>query len=232
VLEHERARIEAALFEQDCCEPLQGSGRGVVFRFPLGRGSGIVRRCRRGGFLGPVLKDRYLLHNRPLREWRVHTFLFERGLSVPEPLGVFWTRSGVWFSGSIATREVPGEELHTLAERDFETLRPLIEKTGTLIRQMHDLGVYHADLQVGNVIVDERRGEVYLIDFDKAHMGGVSSRDRARNLLRFRRSCMKRGLPDWLFDHVCRGYGIGSFPRWLDWVYRAKGAASDRITRE
>lgn len=232
VLAQERARIEAALFDEVRCEPLHASGRGTVYRFPLEQGTGVVRRCRRGGLAGHLLKDRYLIHNRPLQEWRVHRYLFERGLSVPEPLGVVWMRSGVWYSGSIATREVRGAELPALAERPLETQRPLLERTGALIRRMHELGVYHADLQVGNVLVDEDSAKIYLIDFDKARMGRVSSLGRMRNLLRFRRSCMKHGLPAFVFGHVCSGYGVGSFPRWLDWIYRAKGAASDAITRD
>lgn len=232
VLAQERARIEAALFEEVRCEPLHASGRGSVYRFPLERGTGVVRRCRRGGLAGPLLKDRYLIHNRPLQEWRVHRYLFERGLSVPEPLGVLWMRSGAWYSGSIATREVRGFGIPTLAERPQETQRPLLERTGALIRRMHEMGVFHADLQVENVLVDEDSGNVYLIDFDKARRGTVHSLGRMRNLLRFRRSCTKRGLPAFVFEYVCRGYGIGSFPRWLDWLYRAKGVASDFMKRD
>jgi len=229
VREQEAETIAAALFDGAGCESAGQQGRGELLRFNLEAGHGLVRRHRRGGLARLFLRDSYVLRNRPYRELRVHSILYGRGLPVPEPLGAVWKWTFVLFKGAIATREIPGENLLQRLRANTPGAEDVLRRAGELVRSMHDLGAYHADLQVRNVVVGEDR-RLYLIDFDNARLREhVSPMQRARNLLRFRRSLQKNGLPDRCYGLFKEGYGEIRVPRWLDLLYRAKGVFSDLV---
>ena len=222
-----RLELAAGFLEGKGCTLSGKAGRGEVLRLTFSGGKAILRRCRRGGLIRHVLCDTYLFSNRPLREFVVHNYLYENGFAVPEPMGVCWERRGFGFRGAIATREVDQAENlleyleHAPDEPDFT-----LERTGRLIREMHDLGVFHADLQVRNILVAP--AHPYIIDFDRARRRRrLSKMARARNLLRLRRSFSKNFLPLRLFAPIARGYGMDSLPRLLDHFYHTKGVLSD-----
>lgn len=231
IRERDLDAIADALFDRSGCEPAGKRGRGALYRFRLENGFGILRECRRGGLVRFLLPDVYLLHNRPYRELRVHALLYDRGLSVPEPLGVVWRRAGrVFYRGAVATREIEGCDLLEYLRGNPPDADDTLRRAGRLIRDMHDLGAYHADLQVRNVLVG-RDGRLYLIDFDKArHLPRVSPRRRACNLLRFRRSLEKSGLPASCHALVLEGYGGLDLSHGLDLLYRLKGLGSDALS--
>lgn len=224
-----RESISAALFGGEGCEAARVGGRGGAQRFHYGDGSGIVRPCRRGGLVRRLIRDSYVFVNRPRREWLAHVFLFERGLRVPEPLGVYWERRGICFRGAVSTREIDGAA--TLAEyvaKSDDSRKATLEQVGTLVRMMHDFGVFHGDLQVGNILVGP--DSPYLIDFGNARRyARLSPLQRARDLLRFRRSLVKNGIARDVYDSICGGYGGFRPPAWLSWGYRLKGTLSDWI---
>ena len=220
--------VEAALLDGAGCVAQTGQGRGNVFRFPLGDGWGILRPYRRGGTIRVFLKDAYLLDNRPQREWAVHLYLYEQGFGVAEPLGVMWERRGIIYRGAIATREVDARDLGTFALGEPERAGQALERVGAHIRHMHDLGVYHADLQIRNILVTRGDDSIVFIDLDNARRtSAISAVQRARNLLRLRRSCQKNGLDPSCFERIQQGYGPLRIPRWLDTLYRCKGNLSD-----
>lgn len=221
--------VAGALFDGTGCVPSEKTGRGGLVRFPYAQGWGVVRRYLRGGVLGHFVQDAYFLVNRPRRELHIHARLFEAGLSVPEPLGVCWERSGPWVRGALATHEVEAENLFESLTRDPGGADDVLRRCGALIRRMHNLGVFHADLQVRNILVAVDR--VYLIDFDKARLARRLTRlERARNLFRLRRSIEKNGLPLAAFEPICEGYGAEALPAWMGRIYRAKGKLSDALT--
>lgn len=220
--------VEAALFERAGCEAVSSHGRAAVYRFPLTDGLGILRPYRRGGAVRLILNDSYLFVNRPRREWDIHGFLFDRGFQVPEPLGVVWERRGMVYRGAIATRWVDAVDILEFSGEDPEEARSIYRQLGETIRRMHDLGVYHADLQVKNILVRRDNSSVFIIDFDNARLvDRVSAILRARNLLRLRRSCAKNGMAAEAFAAIQQGYGMNTFPWWLDRLYRIKGSVSD-----
>jgi len=226
VLEDGAEEIRAALLEGAGCVPVETEGRGRLMRFRYQGGHGLVRKYWRGGAVRHLFKDRYLLENRPLRELRLHCYIYDKGLSVPKPLGVCWERSGIWFRGAIATVEVDAANLLAYLRSGASGAEETLRNCGALIRRMHDLGVFHADLQVRNILVGAERP--FLIDFDRARVSGsLGSWSRARNLLRLRRSFQKCGLPELYFRQLCDGYGTGELPHLLDWLYSAKGSISD-----
>ncbi len=220
--------IGAALLESHGCVPADKTGRGELIRFPYDRGWGIIRKYLRGGLVRHFVKDAYFLVNRPLRELRLHAHVFHAGLPVPEPLGVCWERRGLFVRGALATHEVKAVNLLGYLARDHGETGEMLRRCGALIRQMHDMGVFHADLQVRNILVGEDR--LYLIDFDNAWLAGrLTPLQRARNLFRLRRSFEKNGLPLQFFQPICEGYGVEALPSWIKRIYRAKGKLPDRI---
>ncbi len=218
--------ISGALLEGTGCVSAEAGGRGRLVRFEYGEGQALIRRYRRGGVVRHFTRESYLLVNRPLLELRVLTRLFESGFPVPEPLGVVWERRGPLYRGALATAEVAGADLHTYLTRGARAPEGIMRNVGETFRRMHDLGVFHADLQVRNVLVTGRG--IVLLDFDNARLvGGLSKVARARNLLRFRRSLDKNGIPLALFQPLWDGYGREPLPAWLDRFYTLKGRASD-----
>jgi len=222
--------IAAALFEGRGCKPAGLGGRGALSRFSYSGGTGLIRRYLRGGVFRWVLRDAYVLRNRPLRELRLHAGLYDDGLAVPVPLGAVWERRGLCLRGAIATGEVDAVDLLAYLDLHGPGDGAVLRESGRLIRRMHDWGVFHADLQVGNILVGAEGP--YLIDFDKATRRAALDRvKRARNLFRLRRSIEKNGLTSDYFRLICEGYGDESLPHWVGCVYRAKGKLADLATR-
>jgi len=189
----------------------------------------LIRRYQRGGALRHVVKDAYLLVNRPLREFLLHRHLLANGLDVPPLLGVCWSRAGLVYRGAIATEEIEGEDLlgHL---RTHPNDRQTLQACGRLIRRMHDLRLWHGDLQLKNILVAPPG--LLLIDFDKARLlPRLTPLQCARNLFRLRRSFEKHGFPMEYFENVCAGYGILTVSAWVDRLYQVKGRCSDWAAR-
>ena len=208
-------------------EVARQSGRGSVYTFDLADGKGILRPYRRGGVLAKFREDRYWRSNRPLKELIILEHAFRHALPVPQPLGVLWEKHGQSYTGAIATRFLPGVTL-----QDWAGAHTIEEETSTLlqcgraIREMHNAGIYHADLQIRNIVVGD--GHVYIIDFDKSsRIDPFADLPRARNMLRLRRSIEKNKLPARYFDEIVTGYGGIDLPIALRAAYRAKSMMSD-----
>lgn len=225
-----RARVAAALLEREGCQLLGASGREPVMWFPLPGGGAVLREYRRGGFVRHFMRDAFLFYNRPRREFSVHAYLYAKGLPVPEPLGVLWERRGVVFRGRIATRHLEAATLLDYIEAHPEGTDDVLRRAGAVIRAMHEAGVFHADLQTRNILVNA--DGVYLIDFDgavvKRPLGGFH---RKRNLFRLRRSFDKHGISRGLFAGLLEGYGMKRLPRWMAPAYALKARLSDVLFR-
>jgi len=221
--------IASALLDGKGCQTVELGGRGTLLQFPYPEGFGLIRAYRRGGIIRHFSSDAFLLINRPWREFKVHKYLVEKGLQVPRLLGVYWERQGLWVRGALATQRVEATALTQALTRPGLDPKEILEPCGALIRRMHDLGVWHADLQVKNLLFG---GDgPYIIDFDNAVIcGGVSQIARARNLFRLRRSFEKHHFSMEYFAHLLNGYGNISLPGWLSAVYEIKGFISSKMS--
>lgn len=178
-----------------------------------------------------LLRDRFWLVNRPLREFLVHVAASQSGLSVTEPLGVRFEVTWLGLvSGAIATRALDAITLQEwLTNKPSEARTGMLRQCGAQIRAMHDAGIYHADLQIRNILITSE-GPV-IIDFDNARkVKQIAAWNRSRNLLRLRRSFTKNGFFTECFETVLEGYGPHAIPPWLDATYKAKGRISDWIS--
>ena len=89
-----------------------------------------------------------------------------------------------------------GIEAHPSRE-NISSKRKTIRSAGLLIRQFHQAGFFHGDLQLKNILV--AGDQLLLIDFDRSYRKPtLSVKERMKNLLRLNRSVEKWrrfGLP-------------------------------------
>jgi len=169
-------------------------GRGATWFLSAGSGAAetwVLRHYRRGGWAA-IAGDRYLwtgeAQTRAFRELRLLSRMRELGLPVPQPVAAQVRRSGPLYRADLLTVAIP--ESKSLATRvtDPEADR-WMPAVGACIRRFHDAGIWHADLNAHNVLLDAE-GTVYLIDFDRARLR-PPGRWAARNLQRLHRSLSK-----------------------------------------
>ncbi len=222
--------IANALLHAQGCTPWRCGGRGQIVSFPYKGGMGLIRRYLRGGFIRHFLKEGYLFQNRPCKEFKAHLAALECEIPTPPLLGVMWECRGLWVRGAYATQCMKGLTLDVYLESTPPHADTMLQRCGQWIRSMHDANIWHADLQVKNILVTE--SGPYFLDFDNAHVNRPVSRlQRARNLLRLRRSFEKNTLSPAYFEAVYTGYAYDVIPLWLKWLYTLKGHISNLFLR-
>lgn len=192
------------------------SGRGGARRMTLPGGKVVyVRHYLRGGLMRFVVKDLFLLRPpRPVRELEVTEAARAAGCRVPIVHAVAVEESGPWYRGWIVTSAIEGARAFIdvlLAGEEAERGR-LLSAAGRAIRELHDAGVYHPDLNGHNLLIDAA-SEVAIIDFDRAVLAAPGSHRLAeKGRDRFWRSLRK--LTD------LRGKALGEDERrWLERGY-------------
>jgi len=176
------------------------------------QGRAVIRHYQRGGKVQNFVKDIYWGRSRPLQElWIGHRAMAE-GIPTAEILAachttIFWKLH----RGDLISKEIEhGKDLATylaalsqpLSAKNMLQKRETIAIVGTLIRKMHDVGIFHGDLNLKNIVLQFRTdGNIrcYIIDFDKSSfLAPLPEKMRVRNLLRLNRSAEKfknQGLP-------------------------------------
>lgn len=183
-------------------------GRGGVFVVATPVGPAVLRHYRRGGSVARLLGDRYLWTRqasvRSVVEYRLLKQLFKAGLPVPEPLGGRWQRDGLYYRADLLTRQVPGgRPLSADLEASLSDM-DLAGRIGECIGRFHALGVFHADLNAHNILLDET-GSIALIDLDRGAILPPRTAWQQANLRRLHRSLAKLDpgdgrMPAWQRD--------------------------------
>jgi 3-deoxy-D-manno-octulosonic acid kinase len=181
---------------QDAANDANRGGRGAVWLVRGEFGHGVLRHYRRGGFFGRLNRDRYLWRGedatRSFREFRLLAELRRRGLSVPAPLAAGYSRQGPFYRADLLTALIA--DARTLAQRiagDFPGTAAWT-RIGATLSRFHAEGVFHADLNAHNVMIDAR-DEVWLIDFDRGELRRPARVWAQANLDRLQRSLRKLG---------------------------------------
>jgi len=202
---HRKAAPQAALilhkFAELAAAPEGGEGnRRSAFRLDLGEGLELfARRGRRGGIIASILSDIYFgMSPRPLTELTVTIEARRRGIPVAEPMGAMVEWIGpVIYRGFFLTRAVRGMTLWDFVKTDDDpTVREhVLEQARVAIDTMHTNGLFHADLNLHNLLVTQLRERftVVIIDLDKSRLtdGPLSPAKRRANLARLSRSVRK-----------------------------------------
>ena len=178
-----------------------GRGRPVLLRLP-DTAPIVVKTMRHGGLLAILTGSRFLGSRRLTRTMAIIEHLIQRGVSTP--ICAFGrVRRHRWFRPlcrlDLGTEELENSRdllavLHTRPAANV--VSRLAYQLGEIVRAMHDAGVFHADLNLKNVLVgDPASAGLMLIDWEGSRvMPRLSDADVIANLERLFRSAYKHGL--------------------------------------
>ncbi|MGH8500901.1 MAG: 3-deoxy-D-manno-octulosonic acid kinase [Gammaproteobacteria bacterium] len=170
----------------------QGRGQALFFRHR--ETEYVLRHYRRGGAVAAVLGDRYFytgLHRtRAWREWGLLARVTALGLPAPRPLAARVVIAGLFYRADLITYRLMDTRPLSEILKHAPLPQAAWREVGRVIARFHDAHVCHADLNAHNVMLDAR-GEVALIDFDRARFRRSAARWRRANLVRLHRSLRK-----------------------------------------
>ncbi len=177
-------------------------GRGQAWFVELEGLNGVLRCYQRGGLLARVNRQTYLgldiQQSRAFREWKLLERMYREGLPVPRPIAASVCRWPFRFSplyrAHILVQRIDGAQ--TLDQYLSQQSLPLDlwSRVGACIAAFHQKGIYHADLNANNILIDPQQA-VTLIDFDKGEQRDDPAPDaewKLANLQRLHRSLLKQ----------------------------------------
>lgn len=171
-------------------KPVAQGGRNAAWFVNYKGQQAVLRHYKRGGLIAKLISQSYFWtgaqQTRSWAEFDVLLHLRNKRVDVPTPLAALWQRRYLSYRAAIIVSRIPNAFpiAHLLEKTSAQTV-------ALAVKRMHDAGVWHADLNVFNVLVDANQ-LVYLIDFDRAKIFDVvDSKHRQNNLLRLRRSLIK-----------------------------------------
>lgn len=173
--------------------PVKEGGRAAAWFIRLGDTDAVLRQYRRGGMAAHFFRDQYVWQGaqsaRSFAEFSLLQAMLKMGLPVPRPLAAMVQRKGLIYRAALITQRIPAAH-PLLSFTDPEVW----SNAGQVIARMHDAGVWHADLNVFNILVDATR-KVWLIDFDRSRRIKMNSGLRTENISRLLRSVRKVAAP-------------------------------------
>jgi 3-deoxy-D-manno-octulosonic acid kinase len=187
-------------------------GRAAAWFVTVQGRAAVLRHYRRGGLAARFVRETYFWRGadstRAFAEFDLMRKLWQSGSPVPRPLAAAVWRHGFTYRAAILTERIVGA-VPLAATHDPAIWRA----AGVVIAGMHRLGVWHADLNVYNVLVGEG-ARVWLIDFDKGRIGRLTATQRSGNLARLLRSVRKvvPALEPTCWSALIQGYDA----RWQD----------------
>jgi 3-deoxy-D-manno-octulosonic acid kinase len=196
-------------------EPVSQGGRQAAWFVSGEFGKGVLRHYRRGGLIARISADRYVWtgaeSTRSFAEFELLRSMHHQGLPVPKPIAaVYWRRGPTYRAAILIERLIGVKPLANMLDHGNQTA------VAAAIFAMHEAGVWHADLNAYNILLDPI-GTVWLIDFDKGRRQLLSLERRQANLLRLRRSLRKvgdaRGITWWeelsiIYAQLARAKGL------------------------
>lgn len=162
-------------------------GRGETRVVPFDGGAWVVRHAFRGGAVARLLGDRYVRYGepRPYAELRVSNGLRQHNIETPAVVAFAIYPDGIFYRADIVTEYVPDSvDLATLTFGEHRA--PPGQRVaawraaGALLRRAFNAGLLHPDLNLGNILIagDPEAPRAWIIDLDRARLGGDMSADR------------------------------------------------------
>lgn len=180
-----------------------------------------LRHYHRGGMVRHILRDHYWYsgrHNtRVYQELDILEKMQAWHLPAPVPIAGRVMRKGCYYRADILMQKIPN------AKDLYEILRQrpigvdVWRRIGRTIALFHEHGVYHADLNCHNIMLDAQE-KVWLIDFDRASLQTAGESWQSQNMGRLYRSFSKeKGLQakshstpffftESQWEHLLKGY--------------------------
>ncbi len=175
---------------------LGAAGRGQALFVDLPFGPCVLRHYRRGGLMARMNADNYLWigakRTRAFREFRLLIELHDAGLPVAVPVAARYQRDGLRYRADLITRQVLNSMTlaQRLAAQSLDSEMGI--RIGRCIAAFHARGIWHADLNAHNVLLDATSQPI-LIDFDRGRRRRVDYHWQQANIDRLRRSLLKLG---------------------------------------
>jgi tRNA A-37 threonylcarbamoyl transferase component Bud32 len=188
------------------CDKLKVSYHGrtpckTLIMESLGNESFVVRDYWHGGLFGKILRDIFWDRLRPLRELSICEAADKSGVRTSEVIAIVKNRIlGPVYKCQLVSKEIIGaiDLMEILLKPEKNKLvvrkRQIINKVAKAVKEMHDAGIYHADLHLKNILVQSAAGKdiVYIIDLDKSRQyEKISLHKRMKNIMRLDRSVEK-----------------------------------------
>ncbi|WP_455208847.1 3-deoxy-D-manno-octulosonic acid kinase [Kaarinaea lacus] len=173
----------------------QAQGRGTTYFITLvGTLDCVLRHYRRGGLVARFTEDKYLWtdleQTRPWREWHLLKLMVEKNLPVPHPVAAHVHHHSFYYTADIITQQIPATQSLAMLLSNDEMNDELWRRLGKTIQRFHQRGIYHADLNAHNILMDASE-QFYLIDFDKGEQRTPSAAWQQGNIDRLQRSLEK-----------------------------------------
>ena len=171
----------------------QAIGRGITYFFQYNKNQYVLRHYRRGGLIGKVLTDQYMYmgieQSRAWQEFKLLQQMQTLGLACPTPIAAMLSKNSFYYQANIISTKIPNAQdlHHILLEKNLE--HNVWLKTGQTIAKFHNHQVYHHDLNIHNIMLDDKYG-VWLIDFDKCRIRQGNNWKKS-NMARLKRSFEK-----------------------------------------
>lgn len=169
-------------------------GRGTAFFIQLNGMDIAMRHYHRGGLASRLVSDGYLWtglrQTRAWREWYMLQDMHSKGLPVPQPVAAQVVHDGLIYTADIMTIRIPQSQPLSQQLLQHALLQETWQAVGRCIRRFHDAGVYHADLNANNILLNSDN-EVFVIDFDRGRYRQPAKSWQQQNLDRLKRSLDK-----------------------------------------
>ena len=149
-------------------------------------------------FLGDLYLNSSIQSSRSYLEFSLINGLHKNGFPTCRPIMGWITKNKFTYTANLITEYIPSINLKNYIEqnkmekKDWHTV-------GVLIATLHQQNVFHGDLNITNILVNENDDELekfLLIDFDKSKQKFMTYKDKQSNLNRISRSLKKNKLFD------------------------------------
>ncbi|WP_245961365.1 3-deoxy-D-manno-octulosonic acid kinase [Thalassotalea euphylliae] len=178
-------------------------GRGTTYFVKCEGHDWVLRHYYRGGLIGKLIHDSYLYtginNTRAVKEHILLSQLEQWKLPAPRPVACRIRRSGLSYRADIISERINNaEDLYTRLLREPVT-DELWQRIGKTIAAFHQKGVYHHDLNIHNILLDDKQ-QVWLIDFDQGEIrsgGNWQQANMARLLRSFHKEKTKHPAVHW-----------------------------------
>ncbi|GHF99858.1 3-deoxy-D-manno-octulosonic acid kinase [Thalassotalea marina] len=169
-------------------------GRGTTYFVKYQSQEWVLRHYYRGGLIGKIIHDSYLYtglkNTRAAKEFDLLKHLNQLQLPAPKPIAYRVIRSGISYQADILTARIGHAKDLVAILQDRELDDQVWLSIGACIKQFHDHGIYHHDLNAHNILLDDNL-KVWVIDFDQGEIRSPQQAWQQANMTRLLRSFNK-----------------------------------------
>lgn len=163
-------------------------GRGKVAELSINNKNIFLRKFYRGGLLSKFItntffhldfcQNSFCNNYRPFLEIEILELLNNNQIPSPKPIAAFIKTKffNVFYQATIATEKIENtvnfldlvkEYNKTPSDSLKNRIAEISTQVGRIANQILNLGIFHVDLHLGNVLIDSNN-QVFIIDFDRA----------------------------------------------------------------